>query len=140
MLNPLQKVTIAGEERELLYSLSLYKVLNEKKENLIISKEASYSEVTMAMLKIMHAAYLNAIMVRQIDDENYSPKKLDFMEFVIWSELEPDAFSEQIEICFKFLTGTSLKDEKKKAQQQNLKKTSIWERIGRIFKPFSLEK
>ena len=120
-----------------MYSLSLYKILNQKGDNLVISKEASYSEVTMAMLKIMHAAYLNAIMVRQIDDENYSPKKLDFMEFVIWSELEPEVFAEQIEICFKFITGTSLKDEKKKDHQQNLKKISIWQRIGRIFRPSS---
>jgi biopolymer transport protein ExbD len=68
MLQPLQKVTIAGQERELLYTLSLYKILQDRKQQVVIDKEATWADVTSALLRMIYAAYLNAIEVRQIDE------------------------------------------------------------------------
>ena len=133
MQRPLQKVTIAGEERELLYSLSLYKVLNDRKQTVVVSKEATWQDVNTAYLKMMYAAYINAIEVRQIDEPDYNPSRLKYMEMVVWSEENPEAFAQQFRICYKFLTGKELElNEKKKTNPSQ--RTSIWRRIGMKFK------
>lgn len=140
MDKPLQIVKIAGEERELLYTLSLYKVLQDRKQQIVIEKGASWHDVTNAMLRMMYAAYLNAIEVRQIDEPNYNPERVKFMDFVIWSEQQPEEFGLQMKLCYKFITGKELEVEKKKTiptqdqTQMQKKKNSIWKRIGRIFK------
>ena len=136
MVNPLQKVTIKGEERELLYSLSLYKVLNDRKQNVVISKDATWNDVTSAFLRMIYAAYINAIEVRLVDEPSYSPERLAFMDFVIWSEECQKQFGEQIKLCYKFITGKDLEVDiqKKKIQVKASQRTSIWSRIGRIFR------
>lgn len=138
MLQPLQKVTIAGQERELLYTLSLYKILQDRKQQVVIDKEATWADVTSALLRMIYAAYLNAIEVRQIDEPNYKPEYAKYMDFVIWSEQKPVEFAEQIKICYKFITGKDIEIdfEKKKIslQQSNQQRTSIWRWIGKIFK------
>ena len=139
MDRPLQIVRIGGEERELLYTLSLYKVLQDRKQQIVIEKGASWHDVTNAMLRMMYAAYLNAIEVRQIDEPDYNPERAKFMDFVIWSEQQPEEFGVQMKLCYKFITGKELEIEKKKTsptqdQAKMQKKNSIWKRIGRIFK------
>jgi hypothetical protein len=138
MLQPLQKVTIAGQERELLYTLSLYKILQDRKQQVVIDKEATWADVTSALLRMIYAAYLNAIEVRQIDEPNYKPEYAKYMDFVIWSEQKPVEFAEQIKICYKFITGKDIEFdfEKKKIslQQSNQQRTSIWRWIGKKFK------
>lgn len=132
MRNPLQKILIAGEEREFLYTLSLYKVLQERKQTVVVEKDATWHDVTTAYLKMMYAAYINAIEVRQIDEPDYNPPRLKYMELVVWSEQQPEAFAEQFKICFEFLTGKPLdlaNVEKKKSVRSQ--KQSIWKRIGR---------
>lgn len=142
MKNPLQKITIADKERELLYTLSLYKILQDRKQSVIIKKDATWDDVTMALLKFIYAAYLNAIQIRQMDDVTYNPDVLGFMDFVVWSESEPKAFAEQIKISFLFITGKELEVDikKKMIQEKPLPKMSIWSRIGAKFKSFSSEK
>lgn len=142
MKNPLQKITIADKERELLYTLSLYKILQDRKQSVIIKKDATWDDVTMALLKFIYAAYLNAIQIRQMDDVTYNPDVLGFMDFVVWSESEPKAFAEQIKISFLFITGKELEVDikKKMIQEKPLLKMSIWSRIGAKFKSFSSEK
>lgn len=129
---------IAGEERELLYTLSLYKVLQDRKQTVVVEKDATWHDVTTAYLKMMYAAYINAIEVRQIDEPDYNPNRLKYMELVVWSEEYPEAFAEQFKICFEFLTGKPLDlgdVEKKKTLKSQ--KQSIWKRIGRaIFSRF----
>jgi hypothetical protein len=81
---------------------------------------------------MMYAAYINAIEVRQIDEPDYNPPRLKYMELVVWSEQQPEAFAEQFKICFEFLTGKPLdlaNVEKKKSVKSQ--KQSIWKRIGR---------
>lgn len=139
MDRPLQIVKIAGEERELLYTLSLYKVLQDRKQQIVIEKGASWHDVTNAMLRMMYAAYLNAIEVRQIDEPEYNPERAKFMDFVIWSEQQPEEFGKQMKLCYKFITGKDLEVEKKKTiptqeEAKMQKKTSIWSKIGGIFK------
>ena len=135
MKNPLQIVTIGGEERELLYTLSLYKILNDRKQQVVIEKGASWEDVVSAFLRMMYAAYLNAIQVRQIDDPSYNPTPAKYMDFVIWSE-SSEEFAVQMKLCFKFITGKDLEvDVKKKTiRLKEKEKTSIWSKIGRIFK------
>ena len=139
MDRPLQIVRIGGEERELLYTLSLYKVLQDRKQQIVIEKGATWHDINNAMLRMMYAAYLNAIEVRQIDEPNYNPERVKFMDFVIWSEQQPEEFGAQMKLCYKFITGKELELEKKKTiptqeQAKMQKKNSIWKRIGRIFK------
>lgn len=138
MERPLQIVTIAGEERELLYTLSLYKILQDRKQQIIINKGASWADVTNAFLRMIYAAYLNAIEVRQIDEPTYNPTPLKFMDFVVWSETNPKEAGKQIQICYEFVTGEKLDLKKKnnptQAETQMQKKTSIWRRIGEKFK------
>jgi hypothetical protein len=136
MIQPLQKVTIGGEERELLYTLSLYKILNDRKQQVVIEKGATWEDVVSAFLRMMYAAYLNAIQVRQIDEPTYNPTPAKYMDFVIWSESNAPEFSKQMQICYKFITGKDLEvDVKKKTiQLKEEEKTSIWSKIGRIFK------
>ena len=139
MKRPLQIVTIAGGERELLYTLSLYKILQDRKQQVVVTKGATWAEVTDAFLRMMYAAYLNAIQVRQIDEPAYNPTPLKYMDFVIWSESNVEEFTQQLKIAYRFLTGKELEIEKKKTsptetQTKMQKKTSIWKRIGRIFK------
>lgn len=137
MLRPLQKVVIEGEEREFLYTLSLYKVLQDRKQSVVVEKNATWHDVNTAYLKMMYAAYINAIEVRQIDDPSYSPNRLKYMELVVWSEEHPEAFAEQFKICYKFITGKELELNTEKKKTQSLKRTSIWRRIGRaIFSRF----
>ena len=131
MKNPLQKIVIAGEEREFLYTPSLYKVLQDRKQTVVIEKDATWHDVTTAYLKMMYAAYINAIDVRLIDDPDYNPNRLKYMELVVWSEEQPEEFAEQFKVCYEFLTGKPLdlaNTEKKKSA--SLKKPSIWKRIG----------
>lgn len=138
MERPLQIVTIAGEERELLYTLSLYKILQDRKQQIIINKGASWAEVTNAFLRMIYAAYLNAIEVRQIDEPTYNPIPLKFMDFVVWSETNPKEAGKQIQICYEFVTGEKLDLKKKNNPTQEetkiQKKKSIWKRIGEKFK------
>lgn len=138
MERPLQIVTIAGEERELLYTLSLYKILQDRKQQIIINKGASWAEVTNAFLRMIYAAYLNAIEVRQIDEPTYNPIPLKFMDFVVWSETNPKEAGKQIQICYEFVTGEKLDLKKKNSPTQEetkiQKKKSIWKRIGEKFK------
>lgn len=140
MDNPLQRVTIGGEERELLYTLSLYKVLNDRKQQIVIEKGASWVEVTNAFLRVMYAAHLNAIQVRQIDDPAYNPTPAKYMDFVIWSESNDKEFTHQLKLCYKFITGKELDEDIKKKTIPNQeetkmqKKISIWSKIGGIFK------
>lgn len=142
MDNPLQIVTIAGVERELLYTLSLYRVLQEKNQPVVIEKDATWADVNAAMLRMMYAAYLNAIRVRQIDEPSYNPERAKYMDFVIWSEQQPTEFAKQLKLCYKFITGEDLvtDDLKKKIQPKEekakLPKTSIWKWIGEKFKTF----
>lgn len=131
MLRPLQKVVIEGEEREFLYTLSLYKVLQDRKQTVVIEKEATWQDVNAAYLKMMYAAYINAIEVRQIDDPSYNPNRLKYMELVVWSEEHPEAFAEQFKVCYKFLTGKELELNTEKKKTQSLKRPSIWRRIGK---------
>ena len=135
MNSPLQIVTIGGEERELLYTLSLYKILNDRKQQVVIEKGATWEDVVSAFLRMMYAAYLNAIQVRQIDDPSYNPTPAKYMDFVIWSE-SSDEFAVQMKLCYKFITGKDLEvDVKKKTiRLKEEKKISIWSKIGRIFK------
>ena len=142
MQKPLQKVTIAGEERELLYSLSLYKILNDRKQSIVISKDATWNDVTSAFLRMIYAAYLNAIEVRQIDEPEYNPDRLAFMDFVVWGEENSKEYAEQIKLCYKFITGADVDVDlqKKKIQLNPSQKMSIWSKIGQIFKPSSLGK
>jgi hypothetical protein len=139
MDRPLQIVSINGVETELLYTVSIYKILHDRKQQIVIGKGATWHEVTDAMLRMMYAAYLNAIEVRQIDEPTYNPERAKYMDFVVWSEQEPEAFAKQLKLCYKFITGQELELEKKKTtptqtQAQMQTKTSIWKRIGRIFK------
>lgn len=131
MLRPLQKVVIEGEEREFLYTLSLYKVLQDRKQTVVIEKEATWQDVNAAYLKMMYAAYINAIEVRQIDEPSYNPNRLKYMELVVWSEEHPEAFAEQFKVCYKFLTGKELELNTEKKKTQSLKRPSIWRRIGK---------
>lgn len=141
MKKPLQIVKIGGGERELLYTLSLYKILQDRNQQVVISKEATWADVTRAFLKMMYAAYLNAIEVRQIDDTAYNPERLKVMDFIIWSEEQPEEFAEQLKICYLFVTGKELDVKKKSIQEPPQKRrTSIWSRIGMIFRPSSLER
>lgn len=136
MKRPLQKICINEQKRELLYTLSLYKILQDRKQNIVIGKAATWQDVTAALLRIMYAAYLNAIEVRQIDDEDYNPERLKYIDFVIWSEEQPEEFAEQIKICFFFVTGKDLETEKKKStqeQRKNLEKISFLAKIGKKF-------
>lgn len=141
MDNPLQRVTIAGGERELLYTLSLYKILQERKQSVVIEKEATWADVISAMLRMMYAAYLNAIQVRQIDNPSYNPERVKYMDFVVWSESNSEEFAQQVKICYKFITGQDLNEElKKKLNPQQIthsQKTSIWSKIGKICRVFS---
>lgn len=139
MRHPLQIVNINGREVELLYSVSLYKILQDRKQSVVISKEATWTDVTTALLKMIYAGYLNAIQVRQIDKLDYNPDMLGFMDFVMWSESNPEEFARQIKICFKFITGKDLEvDVKKKViQEKPLPKISIWQRIGKKLGIFS---
>lgn len=88
---------------------------------------------------MIYAAHLNAIEVRQIDEPTYNPIPLKFMDFVVWSETNPKEAGKQIQLCYEFVTGEKL-DLKKKNNptqaetQMQKKKTSIWSKIGRIFK------
>ena len=138
MRNPLQIIHIGDREVELLYTISLYKILQDRKQSVVIEKGAEWSDVTTAMLKMMYAAYLNAIQVRQLDDRNYNPQILGVMDFFVWSEENPKEFAEQIKICYLFITGKELEaatEEKKKTQQEEkLKKKSILSQIGARFK------
>ena len=119
-----------------MYSLSLYKILNDRKQTVVVSKDATWQDVNTAYLKMMYAAYINAIEVRQIDEPDYNPNRLKYMEMVVWSEENPEAFAEQFKVCFKFLTGKDLElNEKKKTSPS--RKISIWKRIGMIFKTSS---
>lgn len=131
MLRPLQKVVIEGEEGEFLYTLSLYKVLQDRKQTVVIEKDATWQDVNAAYLKMMYAAYINAIEVRQIDDPDYNPNRLKYMELVVWSEEHPEAFAEQFKVCYKFLTGKELELNTEKKKTQSLKRPSIWRRIGK---------
>lgn len=131
MLRPLQKVVIEGEEREFLYTLSLYKVLQDRKQTVVIEKDATWQDVNAAYLKMMYAAYINAIEVRQIDDPSYNPNRLKYIELVVWSEEHPEAFAEQFKVCYKFLTGKELELNTEKKKTQSLKRPSIWRRIGK---------
>ena len=116
-----------------MYSLSLYKILNDRKQTVVVSKDATWQDVNTAYLKMMYAAYINAIEVRQIDEPDYNPNRLKYMEMVVWSEENPEAFAEQFKVCFKFLTGKDLElNEKKKTSPS--RKISIWRRIGMKFK------
>lgn len=135
MKNPLQIVTIGGEERELLYTLSLYKILNDRKQQVVIEKGATWEDVVSAFLRMMYAAYLNAIQIRQIDNPSYNPTPAKYMDFVIWSE-SSEEFAVQMKLCYKFITGKDLEvDVKKKTiRLKEEKKISIWSKIGRIFK------
>ena len=150
MRNPLQIVTIKGRETELLYSVSLYKILQDRKQSVVIEKEATWSDVTTALLKMIYAAYINAIQVRQLDDANYKPETLGVMDFYVWSEECPQEFAEQIKLCYFFITGHELdevvKDQKKKSQpetqitaERTAERMSFFRRIGARFKIFSLE-
>lgn len=138
MERPLQIVTIAGEERELLYTLSLYKILQDRKQQIIINKGASWAEITNVFLRMIYAAYLNAIEVRQIDEPTYNPIPLKFMDFVVWSETNPKEAGKQIQLCYEFVTGEKLDLKKKSNPTQEetkiQKKKSIWRRIGEKFK------
>ena len=138
MERPLQIVTIAGEERELLYTLSLYKILQDRKQQIVIEKDASWAEVTNAFLKLIYAAYLNAIEVRQIDEPTYNPIRLKYMDFVVWSEAQPKEAGKQIQLCYEFVIGEKLDLKKKNNPTQEetkiQKKKSIWRRIGEKFK------
>jgi hypothetical protein len=138
MDRPLQIVSINGEERELLYTLSLYKILQDRKQQIVIGKGATLHDITDAMLRMMYAAYLNAIEVRQIDEPTYDPERAKYMDFVIWSEQQPEEFGLQMRLCYKFITGQELDfDVKKKTTPQaktKIQKKSIWKRIGEIFK------
>jgi hypothetical protein len=104
----------------------------------VIDKEATWADVTSALLRMIYAAYLNAIEVRQIDEPKYKPEYAKYMDFVIWSEQKPVEFAEQIKICYKFITGKDIEInfEKKKIslQQSNQQRTSIWRWIGKRFK------
>ena len=138
MKRPLQKVTILGREVELLYSVSLYKILQQRNQSVVIEKGASWGDVTTALLKMIYAAYLNAIEVRQLDDANYNPDRLAVMDFWVWSEEQPKEFAEQIKICYYFITGQELdavNTEKKKKQRS---RKSIFARIGERFRTFLL--
>lgn len=144
MRNPLQKVTILGREVELLYSVSLYKILQDRSQKVVIEKGAEWSDVITAMLKMMYAAYLNAIEVRQLDDANYNPERLAVMDFWVWSEENKEEFGEQIKICFFFITGQELNavvdlEKKKATPTPTLKKKSILARIGGMFRTSLLE-
>lgn len=138
MRHPLQIIHAGDREVELLYTISLYKILQDRKQSVVIEKGAEWSDVTTAMLKMMYAAYLNAIQVRQLDDRNYNPQILGVMDFFVWSEENPKEFAEQIKICYLFITGKELEaatEEKKKTQQaEKLKKKSILSQIGEKFK------
>ena len=130
MQKPLQKIVVAGEERELLYTLSLYKVLQDRKQAVVVEKEATWQDVTAAYLRMIYAAYLNAIEVRQIDEPEYNPDRLKYMDFVIWSEEQPEAFAAQFRICYEFITGKPLEVNTQKKKSNALKKMSIWNWIG----------
>lgn len=136
MRNPLQKVTILGREVELLYSVSLYKILQDRNQSVVIDKGATWSDVTTALLKMIYAAYLNAIEVRQLDNADYNPDRLAVMDFWVWSEEQPKEFAEQIKICYFFITGQELKmavEETEKKKTPKIKK-SIFARIGEKFR------
>lgn len=137
MIQPLQIVTIGGEERELLYTLSLYKILNDRKQQVVIEKGATWEDVVSAFLRMMYAAYLNAIQVRQIDDPSYNPTPAKYMDFVIWSE-SSDEFAVQMKLCYKFITGKDLEVEvkKKTIRLKKEERISIWSKIGSLFKSF----
>lgn len=138
-MKPLQIIKVADKEREILYTLSLYKVLKDRKQSVVIVKDATWGDVTTALLKMIYAGYLNAIQVRQIDNPTYNPPIASFMDFVIWSEACPQEFAEQIKICFKFITGKDLEvDVKKKMiREKPLPKITIWQRIGKKLGIFS---
>lgn len=140
MLQPLQTITVKGEERELLYSLSLYKILQDRKQSIVIGKDATWNEVTSAFLRMIYAAYLNAIEVRQIDTPSYDPPRLAYMDFVVWSEERSEEYGEQIRRCYKFITGKEIEIDLQKKKIQLImpsQKTSIWSKIGRIFRTSS---
>jgi hypothetical protein len=124
MRHPLQIVNINGREVELLYSVSLYKILQERNQSVVIEKGASWGDVTTALLKMIYAAYLNAIQVRQLDDRNYNPERLAVMDFFVWSEENQKEFAEQIKICYFFITGKELEmateGEKKKMPKMKI--------------------
>ena len=91
-----------------MYSLSLYKILNDRKQSIVISKDATWNDVTSAFLRMIYAAYLNAIEVRQIDEPEYNPDRLAFMDFVVWGEENSKEYAEQIKLCYKFITGADV--------------------------------
>ena len=115
----------------MLYTLSLYKVLQDRKQIVVVEKEATWHDVTTAYLKMIYAAYINAIEVRQIDEPSYNPTRLKYMDLVVWSEEHPEAFAEQFKICYKFITGKELEVNTEKKKTPSLKRTSIWRRIGK---------
>ena len=151
MKNPLQIIHIGDREVELLYTISLYKILQDRKQSVVIEKGATWSDVTTALLKMIYAAYINAIQVRQLDDANYKPEALAVMDFFVWSEECPKEFAEQIKICYYFITGHELDevlDDQKKKDQQEVVETatettparmSFLQRIGAKFKTSSSE-
>lgn len=111
-----------GVKVELLFTPSMYAVARRRGLRIEIGDPSDSAAVMMAYTELMYVAALNAHEVKIYDDPGLGEFPYRLIDFVEWSAVRQDEFTETLDVALRCIIGRGLKELEKETPKESVKK------------------
>lgn len=111
-----------GVKVDLLFTPSMYAVARRRGLSIAVENREDSAEVLMAYTKLMYVAALNAREVQLFDDPSLGELPYRLMDFVEWTSVRQEEFTETLDVALRCILGRGLKELEKETPKESVKK------------------
>ncbi len=122
MGNHLQIIEIEGKRVEVLFTPSLFTIVQRNKWDIKVDPENLLS-VQSGYIKLLYCAIINAYEVNKFDDPDYPNPDVKLIDVEVWATQNAQRLDELIEIFIQSITNKSITEN---AREIKKKKKRSW--------------
>ena len=122
MGNHLQIIEIEGKRVEVLFTPSLFTIVQRNKWDIKVDPENLLS-IQSGYIKLLYCAIINAYEVNKFDNPDYPNPDIKLIDVEVWATQNAQRLNELIEIFIQSITNKSITEN---AQEIKKKKKKSW--------------
>ena len=122
MGNHLQIIEIEGKRVEVLFTPSLFTIVQRNKWDIKVDPENLLS-IQSGYIKLLYCAIINAYEVNKFDNPEYPNPDVKLIDVEVWATQNAQRLNELIEIFIQSITNKSITEN---AQEIKKKKKKSW--------------
>ena len=122
MGNHLQIIEIEGKRVEVLFTPSLFTIVQRNKWDIKVDTENLLS-IQSGYIKLLYCAIINAYEVNKFDNPEYPNPNIKLIDVEVWATQNAQRLNELIEIFIQSITNKSITEN---AQEIKKKKKKSW--------------